>query len=318
MAVHPYSINTDAYNFFFHPLHEMEENVLKTAAALIVNIALSILSFGIWQLPFWIVNRLDNEKFEEWNSSIDTEKIEKASSKIFTQKKTMPLEKTGRIHHGVNTCFIAACIQLCRQMPDVRNTLRAELEMNENESEEVLESRKLVHAYLKAVIVQTEMGDDISPKKMNEFHSILYQYCQLTNKDMNTPGKGGHTPDTFKALLAALNIPFKYICEQELLTEEDLHPNLFLRLNDPTKFKMKCSLQVEGDSSRRVTYSLIGVACFGTGHSIAYLKDIKNSSDQYILFDDLAPHKKASSIQPHPRWPANQHFLVYQRDDLDI
>ncbi|MBA3238615.1 MAG: hypothetical protein H0T62_09765 [Parachlamydiaceae bacterium] len=312
MAVHPYSINTDAYNFFFHPLHEMEENVLKTAAAIIVNITLSIFSFGLWQLPFWIVNRLDNKKFEVWNISIETEKIEKVSSKILTRTKTVPLEKTGRIHHGTNTCFIAACIQLCRQMPDVRNALRAELEMKENESEEVFEYRKLVHNNLKAILLETEKGNDISPKKMNEFHSILHQYYQVY---IPKPGKGGDTSLTFYTFLKALDIPYSYIFEEEPSPETDLHPHLLQRLYDSSKIKMKCSVQVEGDPFRQITYSLVGVACFGTGHSIAYMKDINNPSDQFILFDDLAPHKKASAIKPHPIWPATTYFIVYRRDD---
>lgn len=55
---HPYNRSSEIYNFFFHPKH-VERN--KTAA-LIVHVALTIFTAFLWQIPFWIVNRLDHRK----------------------------------------------------------------------------------------------------------------------------------------------------------------------------------------------------------------------------------------------------------------
>lgn len=76
VAIHPYDNHSRAYNFFFHPLHFKEK--WKTVLAIITNIGLSILTFGLYQIPFWIVNRLDNRKLEMWKKE-QAEKVEEVA-----------------------------------------------------------------------------------------------------------------------------------------------------------------------------------------------------------------------------------------------
>jgi hypothetical protein len=77
---HPYSEHSGVYNFLFHPLHG--EGKLKTALSVITNIFLTIITGALWQIPFWIVNRLDNGRVEIWNQR-QTPDVNKASSTIF-------------------------------------------------------------------------------------------------------------------------------------------------------------------------------------------------------------------------------------------
>lgn len=51
------------HNFFFHPLNSKKAPI-KTAS-IITNIFLTAVTFGIWQIPFWIVNRLDHKKIKQ-------------------------------------------------------------------------------------------------------------------------------------------------------------------------------------------------------------------------------------------------------------
>lgn len=64
---HPYNQNSEIHNFFFHPLHEKKH---KTTA-LIVHIALTIFTGFLWQIPFWIVNRLDHKKIKPLINPVD-------------------------------------------------------------------------------------------------------------------------------------------------------------------------------------------------------------------------------------------------------
>lgn len=62
---HPYN-NRDVYNFFFHPLHFNKTNEVITPCSIAVNIALSIITVGIWQAVFWGVNRCDDAELRKW------------------------------------------------------------------------------------------------------------------------------------------------------------------------------------------------------------------------------------------------------------
>lgn len=317
MNVHPYDINSNAYNFFFHPLHKAEANPAKTVIAVIVNIAISIFSFCLWQIPFWIVNRLDHRKIELWNLNNlngKTEKIQSVGNNPELQVH-LPLEKIGRILHGTNTCFLAAAIQLCRQLPSVRVALKSELNNKENISEEMYKLAKHIHQRLKVIIVETEAGNDVLGTAVNEFNSILYQYAQLSKHYIKQPGSGGDVPSAFNCILHALSIRHGlYICE-DLCSEEDLIPHLVQRFEHLSDIKLEYTLQVEEDPSKKVSYHLIGTACYDAGHAIAFMKDLAHPSEQYIICDDLHPHDKALTIETNRIWPAKAFFAVYHRVD---
>lgn len=77
MNVHPYSSNSDIYNALFHPLHKKENKTL----AIVTNVALTIITGFLWQIPFWILNRIDNRKVVQWKaSSKDNKKANKTKN----------------------------------------------------------------------------------------------------------------------------------------------------------------------------------------------------------------------------------------------
>ncbi len=315
MVVHPYEMSSNTYNFFFHPLHKTKENPWKAVGAIIVNIALSIFTFCLWQVPFWIVNRLDHRKIEVWKSKDNPNKIQIASERFFEKNVTQPIEKTGRIRHGANTCYIATVIQLCRQLPSVKNVLKNGLRIKSDESEEKFAGRQLIHQHLKKIILTTEMGNEVSSKMMDEFHSILYQHSQILKvTSIPKPGNGGDAVLAYGFLLEALSIDDKHYCEDSEETiiwhENDLGPQMSHFVWDPSKVKPKLSIQIENNPSRKVNYSLAGVSCYGTGHAIAYIKDLAHPSDKFIVCDDMAPTKKAKSLKPD----STRFLAIYTRD----
>jgi hypothetical protein len=50
------------FDFFFHPLKEVETHKARATAAVITNLFITAISLGLWQIPFWVVNRLDQSK----------------------------------------------------------------------------------------------------------------------------------------------------------------------------------------------------------------------------------------------------------------
>lgn len=85
LKVHPYNNNSDAYNFFFHPLHSKKK--IDKTCSVIVNIVVSLFTLGVWQIPFWIINRLDNRKLEVWKKE-QASKIDKTASKNLPKTST--------------------------------------------------------------------------------------------------------------------------------------------------------------------------------------------------------------------------------------
>ena len=67
MNTHPYDSNSNIYNVLFHPFHKKENKTL----AIITNVALTIITGFLWQIPFWILNRIDNRKIVQWKASIN-------------------------------------------------------------------------------------------------------------------------------------------------------------------------------------------------------------------------------------------------------
>ena len=65
MNIHPYNSNSELYNILFHPLHKKENKIL----AIVTNIALTIITGSLWQIPFWILNRIDNRKVVQWKAN---------------------------------------------------------------------------------------------------------------------------------------------------------------------------------------------------------------------------------------------------------
>lgn len=343
MNTHPCDLNTNAYNFFFHPLNKAKENPLKATAAIIVHIALTALTFFVWQIPFWIVNRLDNRKIVLWEKEEKARTISEKVSHIQSQNplgtqlseqpnrnenvniqpnqnnapanlQALPLEKTGRILHGQNTCFLATAIQLCRQLPDVQRVLGKNLNNIFHEPQEKYELRKAVHHHLKTVIGKSKDGIDISSEEMEELHSILHRFAP---EMISKPGQSGCLLSAINILLTSIVLsgPNSTFSKAPSICPENRLPNYFMEAMEGTgcasQIKLEHNIQVKEDSSRNVKYLLAGVGCFGTGHAIAYIKDLANPSDKFIVCDDMAPHKIANEIESHSIFPANRFAAIY-------
>lgn len=64
---HPYNKHSGIQNFFFHPFHAGKS---KAALSILTNIVISVFSLGIWQLPFWLINRRGNKHLQAWKNNL--------------------------------------------------------------------------------------------------------------------------------------------------------------------------------------------------------------------------------------------------------
>jgi hypothetical protein len=78
MSVHLYDSNSGVYNLLFHPLHSKQKEV--RAVSVITVIFLTIVTGGLWQIPFWIINQFDDKKLKKWNDG-SSPKTNDSSSK---------------------------------------------------------------------------------------------------------------------------------------------------------------------------------------------------------------------------------------------
>ncbi|CCB91941.1 putative Serine/threonine protein kinase [Waddlia chondrophila 2032/99] len=101
-AQHPYNQHSKIYNFFFHPLHRKDEEKVKTILAVITNIFVTVISAGLWQIPFWIVNDRDRRKVTKWTQD-QTPKVAKVQSNHFKTKKSDPKTPTAPIQRSQPT-----------------------------------------------------------------------------------------------------------------------------------------------------------------------------------------------------------------------
>ena len=108
--IHPYNNHSDVYNFFLHPSHFKDERQIFVLS-IITNIFITIITAGIYLIPFLIINHLDNRDLEVWEST-QANKISEIASSFFSQNAQVggvandqltsqiqlePLHKTHRI-----------------------------------------------------------------------------------------------------------------------------------------------------------------------------------------------------------------------------
>jgi 1-acyl-sn-glycerol-3-phosphate acyltransferase len=67
VSLHPYNQNSNTYNFFFHPNHNKNTKILS----IIVNIALSIFTLGLYSIAFFVINIRDNYNLKKWKINQD-------------------------------------------------------------------------------------------------------------------------------------------------------------------------------------------------------------------------------------------------------
>lgn len=210
--VHPYKLNSNAYNFFFHPLHESEQYPLRAIIAVITNIAITIFTFGLWQIPFWIVNRLDHKKIVKWD-------IDPVANVTLEVKSKVPLHKVGGFNRGIldNTCYIAATLQSIRQIPLIRKRLSPEykLTLAPNESNEAFVLRQKIQQTLFDLLNQTDVGITVDRMDFRQFNVLLDDCQQQYVKDgfekyrtdrYFKPGKAGDQETLFRFLMLILEL----------------------------------------------------------------------------------------------------------------
>jgi hypothetical protein len=148
---------------------------------------------------------------------------------------------------------------------------------------------------------------------MSRFHEILHEcYPQ----SISQRGQGGDVHLTFSCLLSALSLPESPFSDDPIREEDTLLPILNKSVYSIKNLKLVHTYTVEEDPSRTVSYRLVGISCYGSGHATAYLKDLTFPSNDFILCDDMASkYELEKAIKPNPRWPATQYVLVYSRVD---
>ena len=76
---HPYNHNSELYNRLFHPLHED-----KVILSIITNIFLSVITLGLWLIPFAIINRLDDRQLTIWKEG-QASRVQNVANPILNQ-----------------------------------------------------------------------------------------------------------------------------------------------------------------------------------------------------------------------------------------
>lgn len=203
---HPYELNSNAYNFFFHPLHKSEENPLKAIIAVIVNIAITIFSFFLWQIPFWIVNRLDHKKIENLNPNTNANSV---VNEILGTHVKVSLDKIGGFDNGGNTCYIAATLQSLRQIPMFRRRLSSEYSLTQkpNESNEAFALRQKVKQTMFDFLNQTDAGKKVGGKDFLQYNALLDEYQQaekLSECRSFLTGEGGDQGQLFSFIMRVM------------------------------------------------------------------------------------------------------------------
>lgn len=103
LMVHPYNKNNEVYNFFFHPLHFKKD---VSVLSVITNIFISVITLGLWQIAFWVVNRLDHKRVEAWEKKRGEalEKISKVKIAKTVKKSFDILFGCENVFHKISPC----------------------------------------------------------------------------------------------------------------------------------------------------------------------------------------------------------------------
>lgn len=81
MAIHAnFDNHSKVHNFFFHPLNK-EDNFWPV----VTNVFLTVITCGLWQIPFWIVNRLDHKNIKVLDKD-KTPKVNSVSNKVLNDE----------------------------------------------------------------------------------------------------------------------------------------------------------------------------------------------------------------------------------------
>jgi hypothetical protein len=292
MAIHPYNTHSNAYNFFFHPLHKQEETPWRTVASIVAQVALTALSFGLWLIPFGIMNRLDAKKLEVWQTSPSAPENTAA----------LPIDKWGRIHHGNNTCFIASAILLTALFLQATEVPSYASELDENSS--------AVLDYAKGIIGRVTTGKEISAEKMNQFNVILHE---KGGGRFKKPGEGGDASDCIRFFLELFSINGATLTplkdqewrlgpeqkEDPILAIEALFETSYgnLDLIDSIPSEQIVQIETAEGTLEKTAYRFIGGIYSDQSHAVVYLKDLSLPSQSYILFDDLACPQRKEKIE---------------------
>lgn len=335
------SFNTFFTDLIFYPEHAVPQDQKK---ALALSIALGIFSLGIFPLIVgvgwsvdkaitWLKEKLTyTEKktdesfranFSNKSQNISINQTETENVETIATKKLdifLPLDKTGRLRHGANTCFLAAAIQLIRQIPLFNMALENPSRIRKNESKDKFELREKIRIFLFQILLRSNSGKEVSANEMDAFGALLHQY----DKQIPAPGKYGATISAIEVIFEILSIeevPYSisdYFVDNYCSMwgeEEDKPYNL---LTSQIKIfpwdipRGKIPLTYENSDAK---YHLVGVTSRSGNHAVAYVKDLRHPSSNWVYLDDMQPTRIAPEDEPDRKWANDRVGYVFLRDD---
>jgi hypothetical protein len=71
LSTHPYARYSAIHTFLFHPLYEKKTS--ETILSVVTNIFMTVVTGGLWIIPFSIINRMDQKKLTVWKQEQATQ-----------------------------------------------------------------------------------------------------------------------------------------------------------------------------------------------------------------------------------------------------
>lgn len=154
------------YNFFFHP-SKCGEN---KAFAVITNIALTILTLGAWQIPFWIVNQMDKENAVPLN---------KAESSVPSKKSPVNQDTSSRNHRNFKDDS-ASKVDVFRNLP---KKMRMQIAKYPKKDEITGYVQRFMFPYLTGEITQENENNDRTPLMELIYQDVIKSSTQQLQAD---------------------------------------------------------------------------------------------------------------------------------------
>ncbi|HEY4832182.1 MAG TPA: hypothetical protein VIH61_06445 [Waddliaceae bacterium] len=302
-----------ASQYLLDPLNHKHES---KNIALIVTIVLGILTLGmaqgasaLWQLcrPIEEENETHkkiNDLFKKFfTSDKSEERIPSPTTKIFESNQepatlanniqptanspdVSPFVQVGGFGQGGNTCFIAACLQIIRHIPKLRDRLNPEyqLEKIEKENEEHFNMRLKIRKKIFKMLKATDQGETLDGSVIRKLHQMLYNYNKNQIAHPGDMGDVSSVIDTITSILDVYNANL-YNCKDlldELLDDNNWHIRIADVINIQHPFNHFEGIKLDNEpklfyeckypSGKPYKVILIG-AITASNHAVAYVKD---------------------------------------------
>ena len=239
-----------------------------------------------------------------------TENLSKIAQVKNMTSAAIPLEKTGGCENAGSTCFVATPFQIIKQIPIVKEHLKAEYQLKQGreERDQQFAIRKQIKDSLASMATKSMQGQTVSKKEMADLQNLLSKYIP---HNISQTGKGGDVYSVLIEFFTILEIP----CDSELILDNQNNAYHLDKLKQPTDapvFILRQMFKGSEESKNTLltdplpvlempstqspelnTYQLVGAIIGLPGHAMACVKDIQNNqNNSWVSFNDQNVRKE--------------------------